>query len=95
MWSLSDHLVQLSCMAMIVWGAQAFARRAHRRRVSREARRLRSALHIGLSALRKLYEDNLAGPSASANNQAHSTRTRSRISPASLNKRRTAVSLAA
>ena len=65
MWSLSDHLVQLSCMAMIVWGAQAFARRAHRRRVSREARRLRSALHIGLSALRKLYEDNLAGPSAS------------------------------
>ena len=64
MWSLSDHLVQLSCMAMIVWGAQAFARRAHHRRVSREARRLRSALHIGLSALRKLYEDNLAEPSA-------------------------------
>ncbi len=36
-----------------------------------------------------------AGPRASANNHAHSTRTRSRISPASLNSSRTAASLAA
>lgn len=60
MWTLSDHLLQLACMAMIVWGAQAFARRANRIRVSHEARRLRVALHVGLCALRKLYEDNAA-----------------------------------
>jgi hypothetical protein len=60
MWSVSEHFVQLSFMAAIIWGAQAFARRAHHGRVSREARRLRSALGISLSALRKLYEDNLA-----------------------------------
>src|SRR5579863_5646442 len=36
-----------------------------------------------------------AGPAASARNQAHSTRTRSRIRPASLNKWRTAASLPA
>jgi hypothetical protein len=60
MWSVSEHLVQLSFMAVIIWGAQAFARRAQEGRVSREARLLRSALNISLSALRKLYEDDLA-----------------------------------
>lgn len=59
MWSLSEHFVQLSFMAAIIWGAQALARRAHHGRVSHEARRLRTALGIGLSALRELYEDNL------------------------------------
>ena len=81
MWSTSEHLVQLSFMAMIIWGAQAFARRAHSGRVSREARRLRSALHIGLSALRKLYQDNLADlsggerPLISGRNQINLLRT--------------------
>ncbi len=81
MWSLSDHLIQLACMAMIVWGAQAFTRRAHRGRASREARRLRSALNIGLSALHKLYQDNLAElsggerPLISGRNQLNLLRT--------------------
>lgn len=81
MGSLSEHVVQLSFMAMIIWGAQAFARRAHSGRVKREARRLRSALHIGLSALRKLYQDSLADlsggerPLISGRNQINLLRT--------------------
>jgi hypothetical protein len=60
MWSTSDNLIHLSFMAVIIWGAQAFARRAHSGRASREARRLRIALRVGLGALRKLYQDNVA-----------------------------------
>ncbi len=60
MWSLSEHLVQFSFMAAIIWGAQAFARRAHHGRASHEAQRLRTTIGISLSALRKLYEDDLA-----------------------------------
>ncbi len=81
MWSLSEHLVQFSFMAAIIWGAQAFARRAHHGRASREARRLRIALGIGLSALRELYEADLASlsggerPLISGRNQINLLRT--------------------
>lgn len=81
MWSTSEHFVQLSFMAVIIWGAQALARRAHSERVSRETRRLRCALHIGLSALHKLYRDNLANlyggerPLISGRNQINLLRT--------------------
>jgi hypothetical protein len=81
MWSVSEHFIQLSFMAVIIWGAQAFARRAQEGRVSREARRRRSALNISLSALRRLYEDNLANlsggerPLLSGRNQINLLRT--------------------
>ncbi|MGA2190033.1 MAG: hypothetical protein ABSH33_16005 [Steroidobacteraceae bacterium] len=46
-------------MAMIIFGAQGFSRRAQRERTRLEAQRLRSALGVGLRALRNLHEDNL------------------------------------
>jgi hypothetical protein len=58
-WNLAEHCVQLVFMAAIIFGAQAYSRRAHSGRVRSEARRLRSVLAVSLPSLRKLYEDNL------------------------------------
>jgi hypothetical protein len=80
-WPVSEHIIQLSFMAAIVFGSQAFSRRAHNVRVRREAQRLRSAMAIGLPALRKLYEDNLSilsgreRPLISGRNQINLLRT--------------------
>jgi hypothetical protein len=60
MWTASDHLFQLVIMLVVILSAQAIARRAHRKRVLDEIRRLRVALAIVLAALRELYEDDLA-----------------------------------
>jgi hypothetical protein len=46
-------------MALIIFGSQAFGRRIQNDRQRDETRRLRSALTISLTALRKLYECNL------------------------------------
>jgi len=68
-------------MAAILLGAQAFSRRANARRARAEAQRLRHALAVGLPALRKLYEDDLAAfsrsdlPVASGRNQIGLLRT--------------------
>ncbi len=54
-----EHIGQLCLMAMVIFGAQGFARRAQRERMRLEAQRLRCALTVSLQALRKLHEDNL------------------------------------
>jgi len=57
--TVSDHLGQLCCMAVVIIGVQAFRHRVQCERLCGDARRLRGALTISLQALRKLYEDNL------------------------------------
>lgn len=57
--ALWEHFGQVCCMALIIFGAQALARRSQRKRVHAEAQRLRGALTLMLSALRNIHEDNL------------------------------------
>jgi hypothetical protein len=57
--TVSDHLGQLCCMALLIIGVQAFRHRVQYERLCGDARRLRGALTFSLRALRKLYEDNL------------------------------------
>jgi len=60
MWSVVwEHFSPVFFMAFVVLGSQAFTRRAQHARSRGEARRLRTALIVGLGALRKLHEDNL------------------------------------
>lgn len=54
-----EHLCPLFTMGVIVFGSQALARRFQNDRQRDESQRLRSALTISLTALRKLYESNL------------------------------------
>lgn len=77
MWTASDHIFQLGIMLTVILGAQALARRATRKRLRAEARRVRIALAVGLEALRKVHEDNLGlltadgQPLLSGRNQIH------------------------
>ena len=60
MWStVWEHLSPVFLMALVVLGSQAFTRRAQHARSRGEARRLRTALIVGLRALRRLHEENL------------------------------------
>jgi hypothetical protein len=56
---VTEHGIQFVFMAMIIFSAQAFSRRAQRERQRSESRRLRVALAVSLPALRAIYEDNL------------------------------------
>lgn len=58
-WTPAEHLIQLSCMAVIIFSAQAITRRAHERRQRAETERLRSILTLGLSSLSKTYQVDL------------------------------------
>ncbi|HLZ96493.1 MAG TPA: hypothetical protein VKP66_01020 [Steroidobacteraceae bacterium] len=61
MWSaVWEHFSPVFFMAFVVLGSQAFTRRAQHARSRGEARRLRTALIVGLAALRKLHVDNLS-----------------------------------
>jgi hypothetical protein len=82
MWSTTfEHFFQLCGMAAIVLSARVFSHRAQGDRVRGEARRLRSALTIGVAALRRHYEENLRSfsggklPLISGRNQINLLRT--------------------
>ena len=60
MWTNSEPFFQLAFMVAVILSAQAFSRRAQSKRLVTEARRLRAALAMILSALREVYEDDLA-----------------------------------
>jgi hypothetical protein len=58
-WSVIEHVSQLGFMIAIVTVSRTWSRRAQEERQRTEAERLRSALKIGISALRTRYEGNL------------------------------------
>jgi hypothetical protein len=57
--SVGERFSQLIFMAAMILGNQAMARRTQNRRVRGEVRRIRYLLHVGIRALRDLYDANL------------------------------------
>ncbi|MGH8337110.1 MAG: hypothetical protein ACRETL_09905 [Gammaproteobacteria bacterium] len=58
-WSPMEHLFQVCLMGVLIFGAQAFARRIQSARSRNETHGLRGGLAVSLKALRNLYSDNL------------------------------------
>jgi hypothetical protein len=58
-WTPAEHLTQLCCMAVVIFGAQAIGRRAQQARQRAETDRLRCILILGLASLVRIYRDNL------------------------------------
>ena len=56
---IGEHLGQLVCMALIIFGSQRINRRVQRRQVEVETQRLRGALSLMLRALHDIHESNL------------------------------------